>query len=243
MVQDETQRQLNRKIAAESIVLLKNDRQALPLRDIKTLAVVGPNAQQRTVSGGGSAYLLSSYVVTPLEGLTAAAEARGVSVEHAPGCYGELLAITLTPGHKFLPMLDGWMTAVDGSSGWTAKFYNDDPRSGAEPIATTVLPGSRLRINDEKPDGLAEEFYLELTAFVEPPATGTYDFGLCVAGGRASLAVDGVDTIDNGFNTRQTPGSSFYGELLSNLLTAGSGTVEETGYAKLTAGTRHKIEM
>jgi beta-glucosidase-like glycosyl hydrolase len=90
VVQDQAQRQLNRNIAAESIVLLKNDRQTLPLRpDIKTLAVVGPNAQQRTVSGGGSAYLLSSYVVTPLEGLTAAAKARGIAVEHAPGCYGE----------------------------------------------------------------------------------------------------------------------------------------------------------
>ena len=146
-------------------------------------------------------------------------------------------------GHKFLPMLDGWMTAEDGSSGWTARFYNADPHSGAEPIATTVLPGSRLRINDEKPDGLAEDFYLRLTAFVEASISGTYDFGLCVAGGRASLAVDGIDTIDNGFGKRQTPGSSFYGEYGWNSLTAGSGTIEETGCAKLTAGTRHKIEM
>lgn len=98
-------------MAAEGIVLLKNDRNILPLNSmvrlesetpsqnqvcdrrgtsIQSLAIVGPNSQSRTVSGGGSAYLLSSYAVTPLEGLSGAAKERGIAVEHTPGCYGEV---------------------------------------------------------------------------------------------------------------------------------------------------------
>lgn len=113
MTDDAEIKALNRRVAAEGIVLLKNDRNVLPLNpavrlkpetpsqngvcdfpgtSIQSLAIVGPNSQSRTVSGGGSAYLLSSYAVTPLEGLSGAAKARGIAVEHAPGCYGEVNA-------------------------------------------------------------------------------------------------------------------------------------------------------
>lgn len=48
-------RELNREVAAKAIVLLKNTAGVLPLKvdQIKTIAVVGPNAKTRTVSGGG----------------------------------------------------------------------------------------------------------------------------------------------------------------------------------------------
>lgn len=81
-------RDLNRRAASNAIVLLRNERNILPLGSIRTLAVVGPNAKTRTVSGGGSAFLTSNYVVTPLEGITAAARDRGISVSYEPGCIG-----------------------------------------------------------------------------------------------------------------------------------------------------------
>ncbi|WVQ91624.1 hypothetical protein IAS59_005425 [Cryptococcus gattii] len=229
MTDDPEIKALNRRVAAESIVLLKNDRNVLPLNPVVRLKPGTPSQNgSRTVSGGGSAYLLSSYAVTPLEGLSGAAKARGIAVEHAPGCYG----------HKYLPMLDGWMKTADGKQGWTARFYNDDPRTtgglaGAEPIETTVLPGSRLRINDEKPEGLAENFYLRLETYLTAPSTGIFDFGMCVAGGRATLSVDDVEVIDNGFKRKQTPGSSFYGV----------GTIEETGTSEFVEGRRYKVEV
>lgn len=73
-------------------MLLKNEKSVLPLdaSKIKTLAVVGPNINVRTVSGGGSAYLSSSYVVTPLEGIRRAAQEHGVEVKTEIGCYGQL---------------------------------------------------------------------------------------------------------------------------------------------------------
>ncbi len=62
-----------RKIAEEGIVLLKNDRQLLPVPvgKYKTIAVIGENATRSVTIGGGSSSLKVEYEVTPLAGLTA----------------------------------------------------------------------------------------------------------------------------------------------------------------------------
>ena len=69
--------------------MLKNARNVLPLDQskIRKIAVVGPNAKTRTVSGGGSAYLTSKYVITPLEGIQKLFEGKA-EVVYAAGCYG-----------------------------------------------------------------------------------------------------------------------------------------------------------
>jgi beta-glucosidase len=65
----ETQ-QLAKKIADESIVLLKNDG-ILPLnkKQIKSIAVIGDNAVRKHAYGGFSAEIKAKYEITPLEGL------------------------------------------------------------------------------------------------------------------------------------------------------------------------------
>ncbi len=76
------------QMARESMVLLKNDG-ILPLsKDVKSVAVIGPNADDETV-------LLGNYNGTPSESVTALggikAKLPGAEVAHAKGC-----AITLT---------------------------------------------------------------------------------------------------------------------------------------------------
>ncbi len=58
-------------IAAESIVLLKNDNNLLPINtsDIKTVAVIGNNAKKKNALGGFGAGVKTKREVTPLEGL------------------------------------------------------------------------------------------------------------------------------------------------------------------------------
>ena len=58
-------------IARESIVLLKNDENILPLnkKKIKKFAVIGQNANIRHSEGGGSAEIKALYEVTPLMGI------------------------------------------------------------------------------------------------------------------------------------------------------------------------------
>jgi beta-glucosidase len=62
-----------RKIAREGIVLLKNDKQFLPIPVGKynKIAVIGENASRSLVVGGGSSSLKVAYEVSPLDGLTA----------------------------------------------------------------------------------------------------------------------------------------------------------------------------
>lgn len=60
-----------RKIAAESIVLLKNEGSLLPIKDgVKNILVVGENAIKMMTVGGGSSQLKVKHEVSPLEAIT-----------------------------------------------------------------------------------------------------------------------------------------------------------------------------
>lgn len=60
-----------RSVAEESIVLLKNDSEALPLdsKKVKSIAVIGENATLLQAYSGGSARIKVFYEITPLEGI------------------------------------------------------------------------------------------------------------------------------------------------------------------------------
>lgn len=59
------------KIAAEAVVLLKNENNALPLKldGVKSIAVIGNNATKKNALGGFGAGVKTKREVTPLEGL------------------------------------------------------------------------------------------------------------------------------------------------------------------------------
>jgi beta-glucosidase len=80
-------RALARAAAAESMVLLKNDDAMLPLdaSSITTLAVIGPNAEQARIMGGGSASFAPHYRVPPLEALQERVGAE-VKIVYEQGC-------------------------------------------------------------------------------------------------------------------------------------------------------------
>lgn len=63
--------ELLKKAASSSIVLLKNDIGALPVAPKKGLkvAVIGANAKTPPYAGGGSANLLPTYTITPLQAI------------------------------------------------------------------------------------------------------------------------------------------------------------------------------
>jgi beta-glucosidase len=106
-----------RTAAAEAIVLLKNTRNLLPLTSIKKIAVIGPNAKEAMTSGGGSAQLLSTYKVSPLEGIAAAAQEIGAQVSYSVGA-----AV-----FKYPKLLDPHITLSDGSPGALMEFWNEPP--------------------------------------------------------------------------------------------------------------------
>lgn len=76
-----------RKIAAEGIVLLKNEG-TLPINEnVGKILVVGENAVKKMVVGGGSSNLKTRYEVTPLEALE---EAYGDKVSWVRGYVGDV---------------------------------------------------------------------------------------------------------------------------------------------------------
>ena len=110
-------RALLRKAAADAIVLLKNEKGLLPLGSgIGKIAVIGPNAKQAVTSGGGSASLLSTYTVSPLEGISSAAKEIGAEVKYTVGALS----------HQYLPAIDPFIK-YNGKTGAFFEFWNESP--------------------------------------------------------------------------------------------------------------------
>lgn len=206
-----------RKVAAESIVLLKNQDNVLPLSPQKKIAVIGPNAKIATYCGGGSASLNAYYAITPFEGIRSIATG---GVEFAQGAYG----------FKMLPQLGKELT-VDGKPGFTLRFFNDPPTDSKRTLLEERhLDNSDIFFLDYDHPNLNPIWYAEAEGNFTAPQSGTYDFGLCVQG-TGRLYIDDKLLISNVENQR--PGPSFLG----------SGTLEETGAKELVAGETYRITV
>lgn len=80
-----------RRIGNEGIVLLKNQKNLLPLQAVKgkTVLVVGENAVKMMTIGGGSSSLKVQREVSPLDGLREALAEKGVNVAYERGYVGD----------------------------------------------------------------------------------------------------------------------------------------------------------
>jgi beta-glucosidase len=74
-------RQLAREVAEKSLVLLKNERSALPLNNVSRVAVIGRLGATPNTGDGGSSNTRPEYVVTPLEGLRKALGENAVAYD------------------------------------------------------------------------------------------------------------------------------------------------------------------
>lgn len=69
---------LSRTMAEQTMVLLKNDANLLPLdrKTVRTIALIGPWAVRPATGGGGSSQVLPPYTITPYDGLQAAFDSQ-----------------------------------------------------------------------------------------------------------------------------------------------------------------------
>lgn len=209
-------RELLRKVAADAIVLLKNDSGVLPLRKTETVAVIGPNSKISTYCGGGSASLNPYNAVSPWEGIQS--QAQG-SLVFSQGIYG----------HQMMPPLGKRLKTDDGQVGFTLKIYNEPPTAKTRKLLETRHENdSNIFFIDYNHPDLNTVWYADAEGLFTPDVSGVYDFGLSVQG-TGWLYVDGELLIRNAENQR--PGASFLG----------SGTVEETGHKTLVAGKSYRI--
>jgi beta-glucosidase len=74
---------VSRQIAAQGMVLLKNDGGLLPLdaNSLKSVLVVGPYAVRPNTGGGGSSHVIPLYTITPYDGLSADLKGRATVMD------------------------------------------------------------------------------------------------------------------------------------------------------------------
>ncbi|HMK05090.1 MAG TPA: glycoside hydrolase family 3 C-terminal domain-containing protein, partial [Ferruginibacter sp.] len=79
-------RQTAAKVAEEGIVLLKNENNTLPLNkaSVRSIAVIGYNAERKQAMGGGSSQVRAFYEITPLTGLQNIVS-KNTQVSYSPG--------------------------------------------------------------------------------------------------------------------------------------------------------------
>jgi len=178
-------RTLARKLANESMVLLKNDG-TLPLKSVITkIAVVGPLADQTKV-------LLGNYNGTPTH-----------SVSMLDGLKAEFpqAKITFVPGTQFLrndgnPVPNNLLTTADGKPGLKAEFGNlegIDLDSGAKPVPlmSRVEPNVDLSESNLPAEAAGKKSLgVQWTGFLTPPDSGDYLLGIRAAG-FANVVVEG----------------------------------------------------
>jgi beta-glucosidase len=165
-------RELAARAARESLVLLKNEGNALPLRkDLKSIAVIGPNADSLEVLLGNYHGIPSKWV-TPLEGIRRKVSPR-TRVLHA-------LGTTLT-GDPFLPAVpaSALFTGEDKAArGLKAEYFDNKDLQGT-PVATRT--DGQLDFDwftDAPVPGInTDNFSARWTGYFVPPASGKYQLG------------------------------------------------------------------
>lgn len=185
-------RKLAQRAAESSIILLKNESGLLPLdrSKLKKLAVIGPNAREARLGGGGSASVTACSTVSPLKGLEGYC-GQAVSIEFVEGATmrGNLPIV----GNSYFIHRDRGKIV----QGLKAEYFSNSNLKGKP---------SCVRI-DEKVEfswGWASpckevgkgSYSVRWTGGVRAPVTGTYRFGVTCHEGGFRLYLNGQKVID-----------------------------------------------
>ncbi|KAF8892349.1 glycoside hydrolase family 3 protein [Gymnopilus junonius] len=135
---------LLRKVAAESIVLLRNEGSLLPLKpkELKKVAIIG-----------GSAALKPSFFVTPHDGIVKALKESGSDIE-----------VTYSEGAR--ASLDYDMLTATGERGWIASWHKHLDDDSLIPVEEAMEEGlvdeTRIFISTSSPKGITRRWTMKL---------------------------------------------------------------------------------
>ncbi len=185
---------LARQVAGEAIVLLKNKGGILPLDKEKlvSLAVIGPNADEARIEGGGSSRVRPYYAVTPLEGLRKQC-GDSVKISYELGC----------KNNRLTPALNvDYLTPGQGQegSGLLGEYFNNKDLTG-EPVLRRVDKefvlrwGSAAGGTSPGPSVDKDNFSIRWSGIFTAPEPGKYRFGL-LTNGLVRIYIDDQLVID-----------------------------------------------
>ena len=196
-------RDLIRNASSQGMVLLKNE-DLLPFnsKKIKKLAVIGPNAKDSQIIGGGSAGLKPHYSIHPLEGIVNLVN-DSMDISYAKGCHT----------YKYLPEINSQLlnSNKNNQSGYLVKFFEEDLDQNL--LKTEVLCGNKfwalqgfaIDLFDKE---IKPNLSVRFSGTYSPDISGLHEFEIFSIG-LSRLKVNGIEIIDNW--TSQSPGEAFFG--------------------------------
>lgn len=163
-------RMLARNVAAQAITLLKNQNNVLPLSTsgIRKLAVIGPNADAVVVEGGGSAQVVPSDIVSPLDAIRNLL-GNGAVVRYEQGVDNDV----------YTPAIDGrdLSTALDRKQrGLTVRYWANEKFAGQPEMARVEQSISSLLLGNDvglKGNG---KLSVKWEGYFWPRLSGEYEF-------------------------------------------------------------------
>ncbi|KAF9770597.1 hypothetical protein IL306_011837 [Fusarium sp. DS 682] len=169
-VEDPERLEFITSIAADGMVLLKNDDNILPLSQRASVAVIGHHAVHPSIGGGGSAKVLAQHIISPLEGL----KAQGVDCHHAPG----------VPVFGALPHAEPEII-----SPVQLRWFNSSV-VGENLVHEQTVALPEYMIKEAWPAYLDKEYCTSMSFTLTPTTSGNHIFSV-ITTGKADVFVDG----------------------------------------------------
>ncbi|GAA6205650.1 glycoside hydrolase family 3 C-terminal domain-containing protein [Thalassotalea sp. SU-HH00458] len=168
-----------RKIAAEGVVLLKNEvvgeKNVLPLDEkaIKNILVLGPNADKKHGTGGGSSEVKSLYEITPLAGLK---EQLGEDVN---------ITVMRARSSVLAPIASDYVASRHwtGTPAWNISYFKDKARKELT-SESWIVDSKFTSLNDNGVD------HITMKAQIKPLKAGVHTLNVSAVGD-FTLSVDG----------------------------------------------------
>jgi len=161
-------RKIIRKAAGEAIVLLKNGGN-LPLKKVKSIAVIGPHSADASIFGGGSSSgFFPHYIVSPFEGIQNRA-GKKIKVDYAPGCF--------IYRNLPVPVLETLSTA-DKRIGLNLSLFDGIEFAGAPLYESVEANPSFDWFHNSIPNVNRENFSMRVEGFFTPKESGKHKLSL-----------------------------------------------------------------
>ncbi|WP_245864041.1 beta-glucosidase [Paenibacillus donghaensis] len=186
-----------RQFAEESMVLMKNEQSTLPLnaKKLKSIAVIGPDADNASAAGGGSSLVNPTYTVSPLAGIKNRV-GSSVKVSYAAGS-DPISAGDVVSGPSAVP--SSLLTPAEGyaskGNGLTGEYFTNTDLEGKPEI---VRKDNQVNMNlgfynyegfnaqssklKQLPTSLNALMSARWTGSITAPTTGVYNLSLTSRG-------------------------------------------------------------
>lgn len=187
-----------RKIATQGVVLLKNEQvgssPVLPLeaKKIKRILVLGPNADKKHGTGGGSSEVKSYYEVTPLAGLKAK--------------FGDevIIDVMRAKSSELTPIASDYVASRHwtGTPAWNVSYYDEQARQTLIEESWIVdSQFSAVKPTQAKP---SKDQHITMTATIKPLSTGQHQLHVNTKG-NFQLKINDNMVINHQLNAQLIP--------------------------------------